>query len=254
MLSELHVTFLFVALLGITIATNATVSPISSSSLGIFNDTFSTFITSGSGSGSGSSFGNTVISHTAVLFPSTVVTVIFAFPSPTALTTPLFTVATFVLSELHVTFLFVALLGVIVATNVTVSPIFNSSFCEFNVTFSTFITSGSGSSSGKTVISHVAVLFPSTVVTVIFAFPSPTAVTTPFSTVAASVLSDFHVTDLFVALSGVIVAINVVCSPTLNSPVCEFKDTLSTLITSGSGVGSSGISIESPPTDNKFDS
>ena len=162
------------------------------------------------------------------------------------------------LSELHVTFLFVALLGVIVATNVTVSPIFNSSFCEFNVTFSTFITSGSGSgsgsSSGKTVISHVAVLFPSTVVTVIFAFPSPTAVTTPFSTVAASVLSDFHVTDLFVALSGVIVAINVVCSPTLNSPVCEFNDILSTLITSGSGVGSSDISIESPPTDNKFDS
>ena len=67
-------------------------------------------------------------------------------------------------------------------------------------------------------------------------------------------MSDFHVTDLFVALSGVIVAINVVCSPTLNSPVCEFNDILSTLITSGSGVGSSDISIESPPTDNKFDS
>ena len=65
---------------------------------------------------------NTVTSEVVVLLPSLVVTVILAVPSLTAVTTPLFTVATLGLSLLHVTSLLVALLGFTVAVRVLVSP------------------------------------------------------------------------------------------------------------------------------------
>jgi hypothetical protein len=64
----------------------------------------------------------TVTALLAVLPPSTVLTVMVAFPAPTAVTTPLFTVATPVLLLDHVTFLFVAFVGVTVAVRVAVAP------------------------------------------------------------------------------------------------------------------------------------
>ena len=61
----------------------------------------------------------------ATLFLSLVLTVIVASPAETPVTTPLlFTVATPVLFDDHVTALFVALLGVNVGTNVIVSSAF----------------------------------------------------------------------------------------------------------------------------------
>jgi hypothetical protein len=52
-----------------------------------------------------------------------VVTVIVAFPLATGVTMPLRTVATLVLLLVHVTFLFVALLGRTVGVSVSVVPI-----------------------------------------------------------------------------------------------------------------------------------
>ena len=54
---------------------------------------------------------------------------------------------------------------------------------------------------------------PSTVVTVIVVSPTPTAVITPFATVATSVSLDSHITDLSTALYGITVAVNVLFSP-----------------------------------------
>lgn len=55
--------------------------------------------------------------------PSFAVQVIVAVPLATPVTTPVeLTVATFVLEDFHVRFLFVALLGVIVAFNVSFAP------------------------------------------------------------------------------------------------------------------------------------
>ena len=54
--------------------------------------------------------------------PLLVVAVIVAVPAPTAVTVPLLTVATLVLLELHVTALFVALDGVMVAVSVSDCP------------------------------------------------------------------------------------------------------------------------------------
>ena len=59
--------------------------------------------------------------HLSVKLPSTVLTVITDVPTPPAVTTPLFTVATLVLEEDHVTFLLVASSGAIVATKVAVA-------------------------------------------------------------------------------------------------------------------------------------
>ena len=165
-------------------------------------------------------------------------------------------------SVLQLTFLFVALSGFIVTTNVNSSPTFNSFSSVFNVTLSTFIisgSSGSGSvtSSSFTVTVQVAVFCPSSVVTVISVVPSAIAVTTPLSsTVAIFEFSVLQLTFLFVALSGFIVATNVNSSPTFNSFSSVFNVTLSTFIISGSSGspgsvdGPSGTSTELPPTDN----
>jgi hypothetical protein len=67
-----------------------------------------------------------------------VVTVIDAVPADTAVTNPLEeTVATDVLLLLHETFLFVALAGMIVATNWLVSPTFSDKFVAFSDTLAT---------------------------------------------------------------------------------------------------------------------
>ena len=65
-----------------------------------------------------------------------------------------------------------------------------------------------------TVTAQVAVFAPSAVVTVIVADPSATPVTTPEElTVAATVLFEVQLTDLFVAFEGEMVATSVVVEP-----------------------------------------
>ena len=77
-----------------------------------------------------------------------------------------------------------------------------------------------------TVTEQVAVLFPSTVLTVIVAVPTLTAVTTPeLDTVATDVLFDDHVTDLFVAYEGVTVAVRVLVSPSVSTRLVLSKET-----------------------------
>lgn len=146
----------------------------------------------------------TVISQVALrLVPSVVVAVIVAVPRPFAVTKPLpLTVATLVLLEVHVTAGLVALPGVTVAVNWTVSPLFSVAVVLFNVMPVT--------NRGFTVTWQVALLLlPSAVVTVIVALPTDFAVTRPvLLTVTTAVLLDDHVTVLSVVLSGDTVAVS----------------------------------------------
>lgn len=74
------------------------------------------------------------------------------------------------------------------------------------------------------VILQLAVLLPSDVVAVIIAVPAPTPVTTPLELTVVKVLSeDVHVTVLFVALSGAIVAVKISVPPTDKVSVVLFK-------------------------------
>ena len=69
---------------------------------------------------------DTVTAQVAVFPPSTVVTVIVAVPTPTAVTSPEeLTVATDVSLEDQVTLLLVAVVGFIVAASCVVPPVFN---------------------------------------------------------------------------------------------------------------------------------
>jgi hypothetical protein len=136
-------------------------------------------------------------------------TVIFAMPAPTPITTPFSdTVAIEVLLLLQLTALLVALVGVIAATRVSapLTPrLMLDLFSETPVT-----------AMELTVTVQVAVLPPSEVVTVIVADPGATAVTVPFSdTVATAVLLLLQLTALLVALVGVMVAIRVSEAPAL---------------------------------------
>ena len=97
----------------------------------------------------------------------------------------------------HVTFLFVALLGLTVAVNDSVFPLAKFNEVLFSLTLSTAIVGS------VTVTLQVAVLFPSSVVAVIVAVPAAIAVTLPVkSTVATLELLLVHVTFLFVAFVG----------------------------------------------------
>ena len=88
---------------------------------------------------------------------------------------------------------------------------------------------GSGFSCAVTVTAQVAFLFLFAVVTVIVASPAFTAVTLPFSSTVAMVSSlEVHVTSLFVALLGVIVATSCWLSPSFNSSVVLSNSTLFT--------------------------
>ena len=75
---------------------------------------------------------------------------------------------------------------------------------------------------------QVAVLLPSSVVTVIVVVPAFKAVTLPSTTVATDVLLLFHDTFLLVALSGLTVAVKVIVSPSVNEAVVLSNDTLVT--------------------------
>ena len=84
-----------------------------------------------------------------------------------------------------------------------------------------------------TVSAHSALLFPSTVFTVIFVVPALTATTLPFvSTVAIVESTADHVTFLFVAFAGKTVAVRVSFAPTTSDNVVLLSATLSGLITS----------------------
>ena len=75
-----------------------------------------------------------------------------------------------------------------------------------------------------TVTVHLAVFLPSTVVTVIVDLPALIPVIKPEEfIVAILVLLDFQVTDLFVALEGDIVGINVVVKPVFRVVVLQFR-------------------------------
>jgi hypothetical protein len=136
--------------------------------------------------------------------------VIIAVPAAFAVTTPdVDTVATDVLLDDQVTALFVALLGYTVGVSVCVSPTVTESDVLFKLTLVT------GTAAAETVTAQVAVLLPSLVLTVIVALPAAWAVTTPYvETVATEVLLDDQVTDLFVALVGLTVAVKVSLPPT----------------------------------------
>jgi hypothetical protein len=101
----LHVTFLFVAPLGATVAVNVEVAAFLSASVTLFSVTPVTATT-------------TVTVETAVNPPSVVRTVMRAVPALTPVTSPLpDTVATAGVALVHVTALFDAPLGKTVATN-----------------------------------------------------------------------------------------------------------------------------------------
>ena len=134
------------------------------------------------------SIGFTVITLVAVLEPSCVVTVMVAVPTDTPVTSPLaLTVATAVLLLLQVTFWFVAFAGVMVELSCCVPPIRTEAEVGDTLTPVTSI--------GLTVMTEVAVLAPSAVVTVMVAVPTDTPVTRPVAlTVATAVLLLLQVT------------------------------------------------------------
>jgi hypothetical protein len=165
-------TFWLVALVGLTVAVNVSVLPIDKNASGLFIDTPVTGII-------------TLTIQAAALPPSCVITLITASPGDMAVTVPeLFTVATLGLSLTHVTALLVASKGVITGNKVW--EVFMAS-----VMFLSMLTPVTGMT---TVTMHWAVLFPSSVVTVMVAWPGDIAVTIPLlSTVATSSLLLCHV-------------------------------------------------------------
>ena len=118
-------TFLFVALAGSTVAVSFSVFPFARERVVLFSVTPVT---------------ETVLSLTvtvqdAVLFPSSVVALITAVPAATAVTVPVeSTVATLVLLEDQVTFLFVASAGSTVAVSFSVFPFARERVVLFNET------------------------------------------------------------------------------------------------------------------------
>ena len=85
----------------------------------------------------------------------------------------------------------------------------------------------------------MAILPPSSVVTVIVAVPALTAVTLPSETEATELSLLFHVTFLLVALAGLIVTVKVISSPSVSSKEVLPRVTPATAITSDSGIGPS---------------
>jgi hypothetical protein len=163
----------------------------------------------------------TVTAQVAVFAPSSVVAVMVAVPVATAVTIPLLlTMATLVLSKDQVTDWLVALAGETVAISSDVPPKFKVKLDALKVTPETGTV---------TVITQVAVLLPSAVVTIMVAIPAPTAVTKPLAlTVATFVLLDAHVTDWFVALAGDTVAVSMDVSAGVSDKLAELSVTPST--------------------------
>jgi hypothetical protein len=164
--------------------------------------------------------------HDAVWLPICVATVMVAMPGAMPVTRPeLLTVAMALSLLVQVTLLSVAFEGRTVAVSWT-EPF-------------TAIDDGTGWSmltlvgrASVTVTAHVAVLLPSAVVAVIVAVPFDTALTVTESpvplTVAMALSLLVHVTFLFVAFDGWIVAVSVSLSPTEMSAEALLSETLVT--------------------------
>ena len=150
-----------------------------------------------------------------------------AFPSLIAVTFPSATVATAVLLLLQLMFLFVALSGFTVAFNVNSSP---SVIC---IDVLSRVTLSTGKTLAFTVTSQVAVFPPSSVLTVMVAFPFLIAVTFPSATVAIERLLLLHITSLLSAFLGETVAINCTFSPSSSSTDSALSDTPETATGSG---------------------
>jgi len=165
----------------------------------------------------------TVTAQVAVLLPSSVVTVMVAVPSATAVTVadrPLpDTDATELLLLDHVTFLLVALLGATVAVRLSVAPTVRLE--EFLLR----VTPVTDTGIDVTVTAQVAVLLPSWVVTVMLAVPAATPTTVPPLTCATAVLLLDHVTFLLVALLGAMVAVRLSVPPMTMLVEVLFRDT-----------------------------
>jgi hypothetical protein len=194
-----HITFLFVALLGKTVATKVWLPPGERLTALVLRLTPLT----------GTSVALTLTAQAAVLPPSSVVTVIVAVPAATALTTPSVTVAIEGALVSQVTLLFVALAGVKMATRVWLPP--TARLIEVLLKE----TEATGISVGLTLTAQVAVLPPLSVVTVMVALPAATALTTPFVTVAIEGALLLHVTLVFFAVDGVTVAVKTASPPTI---------------------------------------
>ena len=98
----------------------------------------------------------TVTEQVAVNPPSSVLTVIVAAPSATAVTTPLSTVATFSSEVLHVTDVTAALEGATVAVKEPVVPTFSSK--EVGLTVTPVTVSSSTSSSSEQAVNENAII------------------------------------------------------------------------------------------------
>ena len=175
---EVQLTFLFVAVSGLTVAMRVSLEFVLLPTLrerAVFE---SDTLVGGT---------STLTSHTAMYPPSLVFTVISAFPSLLPETMPLSeTVATLGLSVDQVTFLSEAFEGSKAGERTIVPPTQQTAFLGREMPFTGCVT--------ETVHSALR-LVPSAVVAVIFAVPGPTALTIPReSTVATAVFEDFHST------------------------------------------------------------
>jgi len=164
--------------------------------------------------------GRTVMALVAVLPPSCVVTVMMALPAEIPVTRPvLLTVATDVLFELQLTVLLVAFEGKIVAVSCCVP------FTEMLARVGLTLTPVTGIITALTVMTLVAVLPPSCVVTVMMALPAAIPVTRPvLLTVETDVLFELQLTLLLVAFEGETVAVN--CCVTFTEMLAEVGLTL----------------------------
>ena len=205
---ELHVTDLFVALLGEMVSVKVLVLPTLTDVL--VGDTLTLVTATG--------VVLTVTVDDAVLFPSFVLQVIVACPTALPVTTPEDeTVAILLFEELHVTDLLVALLGEMVLARLTVLPTLTDVLAGDTLTLVTAMINGS------TLTPVIEVYPPSTVVHLIATVPSARPVTTPVEdTVAVSEFSDSHITDLFVALAGVNSRASCIVLPTLTDELGVF--------------------------------
>jgi len=197
-LSELvHVTEVFVALAGVIVAVAVAVFP--------------TVILVGACTeiAVGRIAVTVIVALPLTLGAAILVAIIFAVPGAIAVTTPLaLTVATAVLELLHVTVLSPAFAGFTVAVAIAVDctgieALFNTTVIDdgntaFTITCFVAVTEGSA-----------------TLIAVIVTVPSAIPVTTPEALIDAIELSELiQVISLFVALFGVISAVNVEVAPT----------------------------------------
>ena len=147
--------------------------------------------------------GSTVTSQVASTSPQ--VAVMLAVPTAMAVTTPSLTVATFSLSEVQTIVLSVVFSGPTTAVSVPVLPTAIVIEGALRVTLA--------ARTGSTVTSQVAVRSPHAAAMV--AEPRPTAVTTPFSTLATFSSLEVQTTVLSAALAGPTVAVMATYSPSL---------------------------------------